>query len=111
MKRILTTGCAVLLALTVFAQDKKTETFKVYGNCHMCEERIETSLKKKDGILKKEWDIETKMLTVSYDPAKTDLNTIKHKVAEAGYDSDDVRATDEAYNKLHGCCQYVRPTK
>jgi copper chaperone CopZ len=74
----------------------------------MCQERIEGALKKKDGITRKSWDRESKMMTVSYDPSKISLTQIKQKIAEVGYDTDGVKATDEAYDKLHGCCRYER---
>lgn len=88
---------------------KKTDTFKVYGNCGMCKETIEGSLKKKDGVEKKEWNVKTKMMTVTYDPAKISLEQIKQKIAGSGYDTDGSTAKDETYNKLHDCCKYERP--
>ena len=39
----------------------------------MCKENIESFLKKKDGILKKDWNKDTKILTVTYDAAKINL--------------------------------------
>jgi copper chaperone CopZ len=77
----------------------------------MCQETIEGALKKKDGVAKRSWSPETKMLTVTYDPAKISLVQIKQKIADAGYDSDDIHATDKAYNNLHKCCQYDRAKK
>jgi len=89
--------------------DATTTTFKVYGVCGMCKRTIESALADFDGISTANWDLGSKMLTVSYDGKTTNLNAIKAKVAEAGYDSDTHRATDEAYNALHACCQYERP--
>ena len=93
------------------AAEKKTETFIVYGNCDMCKDNIEGVLKKKEGVLKKDWSTKTKMLTVTYDPAKTTLTQIKQKIADAGYDTDEIRAKDAVYNNLHKCCQYERAKK
>ncbi|MFI5221473.1 MAG: heavy-metal-associated domain-containing protein [Bacteroidia bacterium] len=86
----------------------KTESFKVYGNCEMCQDRIEGALKKKDGVLKRSWNDDTKILTVTYDPAKITLTQIKQKIADEGYDTDEIKAKDEAYGKLSKCCQYKR---
>ena len=91
------------------AATPKTETFKVYGNCDRCKSNIEGSLKKKDGILSKDWNQETKMLTVTYDSEKISLLQIKQKIADVGYDTDAVKAKAETYNKLAKCCQYERP--
>lgn len=91
--------------------DFKTDTFKVYGNCEMCKATIESSLKKKDGIIKKSWSPETKIMKVTYDPSKITLHEIKEKIAAVGYDTDEVKGNDEAYDKLHPCCQYERANK
>ena len=112
-KAIISLICAFAIGTDLFAQteNKKTETFKVYGNCNMCKGTIEGSLKKKDGVISKDWNTETKMIKVSYDPSKITLAQIKEKIANVGYDCDSVRAKDEAYNKLMKCCQYERQKK
>ena len=49
-KKVLSlTGLFLIGAITVFAQSK-TEKLKVYGNCGMCENRIETAAKSVDGV-------------------------------------------------------------
>ena len=85
------------------------ETFTVYGNCGMCERTIENSLKKVDGLKKADWDKDTDIMTVSFNPEVITLDAIKQKIADVGYDSDSHRAKDEVYNSLPGCCQYDRP--
>ncbi len=86
----------------------ETVTFKVYGNCEMCKKNIETALLKNTHIQKATWDVKTKMLTVVYDPHMISVDNIHKLVANSGYDTDTVKAPDEAYNKLNGCCQYKR---
>ncbi|MCT4583255.1 MAG: cation transporter [Flavobacteriales bacterium] len=83
--------------------------FKVYGNCGMCEKTIEGSLNGQDGIGNADWDRETKMITVSYNPEKMNEDKIKAKIAGVGYDTDSHRADKEVYSELPGCCQYERP--
>jgi periplasmic mercuric ion binding protein len=104
----LSLGCALLTHLA-FAQDSKTDTIKVYGNCGMCKTTIESSLKKKDGVLSKSWNKDTKILKVTYDPSKITVQKIGEKVAAVGYDNEYATAPDAAYNNLHHCCQYDRP--
>lgn len=87
----------------------QNETFKVYGACGMCKRRIEGALKEVEGLHKAEWDIETKMLTVSFDSRLITLDDIHKKVAAVGHDTDKFRAEDDVYAKLHGCCKYERP--
>ncbi|HFA49212.1 MAG TPA: copper chaperone [Bacteroidetes bacterium] len=81
----------------------------VYGNCGMCENRIETALAIVEGIHSTDWDVDNKVMTVKYDSDAISLDDIKKKVAAAGHDTDKFRAKDEVYNALPGCCQYDRP--
>lgn len=94
------------LTATVNAQDKK-ESFKVSGNCGMCKAKIEKAAKDA-GAKEAEWDVDTKMLTVSYKSSTTNAAKIQQKIAAVGYDNVGAKATTEAYNKLHGCCKYER---
>ena len=92
--------------------DKKgfaTTSFTVYGNCGMCERTIEGSLKGVKGISLADWDKETDIIQVKFQPNKISLDDIKQKIADVGYDSDKHRAKDDVYNNLPGCCQYERP--
>ena len=106
------TGIFLFIMCNVsFAQDNKTDTIHVYGNCGMCKATIEGSLKKKDGVISKNWNKDTKMLAVTYDQSKINIKKIGEKVAAAGYDNEYATASDEAYNNLHSCCHYERPKK
>ena len=87
-----------------------TTQFKVYGVCGMCKRTIENTLSKVAAVKYADWNLGNKMLTVSYDDTAISVDDIKAKIAEAGYDSDTHRATDEAYNNLHTCCKYERPS-
>lgn len=90
----------------VNAQSTST-TFKVWGNCGMCKKNIETAATA-SGASSASWDQKTKMMTVSFDKNTTSLQKIQTAIADAGYDNDGATASDAAYNKLHGCCQYDR---
>ena len=89
----------------------KTASIKVYGNCGMCERRIEGALSEVEGVRSSAWDSETQMLSVTYETKKVTLLQVQEKVASVGHDTDEVRAPDAVYEKLHGCCKYERPAK
>ncbi len=91
------------------AQSQKTETFDVSGNCGMCKSNIEKAAKSA-GASYASWDVDAKKLTVKY-AKNTSTAKIQQKIAAAGYDNAGAKASDEAYNKLHGCCQYERTLK
>lgn len=95
--------------MSVFAQSK-TEKIKVYGNCGMCENRIETAAKSVDGVTVADWDKDTKMLALTFDESKTNIHKVHTAVAKVGHDTDMHKAKDEVYNNLPGCCKYDRPT-
>ncbi len=104
---------SVLLSFTVCnAQIKnvKTETVKIYGNCDMCKTTIEKAgnLKK---IAKIDWNVDTKIATLTYDSNKTNQDAILKRIALSGYDSDKFLAPSDVYSKLPGCCQYDRVAK
>lgn len=85
----------------------KTETFKVYGNCGSCKARIEKAALQK-GVSKAEWNKDTKVLTVVYNPSQISSETILKKIALNGHDNEKFKADNKTYNALPGCCQYER---
>jgi hypothetical protein len=84
-----------------------TESIKVNGNCSLCKKHIESSALAA-GATVANWDKKTKFLQISYDPAVTNSAKIQTAIAAAGYDTQDFKASDEAYKKLDECCQYDR---
>jgi hypothetical protein len=73
----------------VSAQPVKDSTiiFKVSGACEMCKQRIEQTLKLK-GISSAVWDVDTKMLALSYNPQKISFSKIHKLIAGAGHDTE-----------------------
>ena len=100
----------VFVSITSFGFGQtKTENLKVAGECGTCKKKIETAAKKA-GATFATWNVDSKELTVKYNSTSTNTAKIQKAIAEAGYDTPDFKATDEAYNKLDGCCQYERTT-
>jgi copper chaperone CopZ len=92
---------------TVNHASTRTESFKVYGNCEMCKDRIEKAVKEK-GATSASWDTKTKMLTVTYDLSKTNKDKLSKKLASVGHDTEKYKAPDDIYDKLPVCCHYER---
>jgi mercuric ion binding protein len=101
----------LVLSLLFFSCQKgvptKTETFKVWGNCEKCKTTIETSCTV-DGVKEKNWNVDSKLMTVTFDTTVITLNAIQELIAKSGYDNEAFYANDYAYNKLESCCQYER---
>lgn len=93
-------------SMAVFAQTK-TDSFKVYGNCGMCKNRIQKAVKL-EGVSAAVWDVDTKAITVTYDTTTISGDDIQKKIASVGHDTDKYRADDKVYEKLPGCCLYDR---
>ncbi len=117
LKFILSFIIAFAIGVNMFAQthdhsqmnmsSAKTETFKVWGNCDMCKARIEKTAKI-EGVSKVDWNKETKVLTLIYNPSKVNSDDVQKKIAAAGHDTGKLKADDKAYNSLPGCCKYDR---
>jgi periplasmic mercuric ion binding protein len=113
MKAITLKTCITILFMTLLqaghavAQDTQTDTFKVWGNCSMCEKRIEEAAKGK-GVISADWDVDTKMLILKYDPAKTTPGVVRKRIAAVGHDTQEFKAKDSVYKGLHKCCRYDR---
>jgi len=113
VKIIIVAFMAIVLGANTFAQSNtsskvtstKTETLKVSGNCDMCKARIEKAAKL-EGVSKADWDKKSKILSVTYDPAKTTIDQVGKQVAAAGHDTEKMKADDKAYSSLPACCKY-----
>jgi periplasmic mercuric ion binding protein len=108
MKSLIFSVLLISIASLGFAQEK-SETLKVSGECGSCKKKIEAAAKKA-GATYATWNVDAKELTIKYNNTSTNSAKIQKAVAEAGYDTPGYKATDEAYNKLDGCCQYERTT-
>lgn len=95
-------------SLTAATTHYETTTFKVSGNCEMCKSRIESALKKNTGVQSASWDVKTKTVTIVYNPHTISVDQLHQLVADAGHDTDKIKATDAAYKALPGCCKYDR---
>ncbi len=110
MKKLMNVLVALMIigVTSVYAAEEKTAIFEVSGNCGMCEKTIEKAASTVEGVSKVDWDVKAKKITVVFDDSKTSLDAIHNAIANVGYDTDKVKAKDEVYNNLHGCCKYDR---
>jgi mercuric ion binding protein len=96
------------LSFLASAQTKTQLTAKINTptvQCDMCKERIETYLKRYDGVTSVNVNVKRKETTVKYLTDRTNIENIKTAIANAGYDADDVPANPDAYKDLPKCCK------
>lgn len=111
--KIITILFAFICSLTTMTgnaqakQSIKKETVKVWGNCEMCQSKIEKAAKAA-GATTAQWDVDSKILAVSFSPGKSSVNKIEKAIAAAGYDTEHEVTTETAFDKLPGCCKYER---
>jgi periplasmic mercuric ion binding protein len=105
---LLISGLLMLVSQGSFAQaDKKVEEIKIKSSavCNQCKDRIESGLAYEKGVKSSSVDVKTKVITVKYNPAKTNPDQIRKAISALGYDADNVPADKTAYAKLPACCK------
>lgn len=84
----------------------QTISFKVYGVCGDCKERIEAAAMDAKGVKKAEWDKQSDVL-VLVGSSKMDKMKVAKSISKAGYKSELAEADKKGYDKLPECCQYT----
>ena len=108
---LLTTLTSLVLLGNVFAttslRDDKDKEIKIKTSaiCGMCKARIERNLAFEKGVKESDLDVKTKIVTIKYNPAKTDVTKLKANISKTGYDAEEVPADEAGYNKLPSCCK------
>jgi periplasmic mercuric ion binding protein len=109
MKKILLLSLVVAGFATVsFAQTKaelKARIKTPNALCEACKVRIESQLRRTDGIVFVDVNYRRGETTVKYLTDRTDIEQIKTVIANLGYDADDVLANEESYKKLPKTCK------
>lgn len=91
-----------------FSQTKALETARIKtpnALCEACKNRIETYLKRYDGVTYINVNYRKGETQVKYLTDRTNIEEIKTAIANAGYDADDIPATEDAYNRLPKSCK------
>jgi periplasmic mercuric ion binding protein len=115
-KLIIAIMATVALALGAHAQqatDSLTYTkegyavakIKTSAVCDMCKETLEKAMAYEKGVKESNLDVDSKILTVKFDPKKTSLEKIRAVIVKTGYDADGIIADEKAYNNLDACCK------
>ncbi|MBI3140053.1 MAG: heavy-metal-associated domain-containing protein [Sphingobacteriales bacterium] len=109
MKKGLLTFIAFIgVVMVAQAQTKPviTATIKTpNAACALCKDRIETYLKRYDGVMEINVNYRKGETRVKYISDRTDIEQIKTAISNCGYDADDVPADAEAYNRLPKSCK------
>ena len=110
MKKIVLVVVFAFFGMNVNAQEqliknKKVEV-EVNGVCDMCKKRIEKAAYSVKGVKSAVWHAEDQDIHLIIDETKCTVLDVEKAIAKVGHDTKDIKATDEDYDKIHGCCLY-----
>ena len=89
-------------------QTQKIEITTINVNsliCVTCKKTVTEALNKVDGVQKVDVDVDKKIARISFFPAKTTLAILEKAITEAGYNANDKKRNEDAYNNLPECCK------
>lgn len=99
---------ASAFAFTGSAQTKPVLTAIIKtptAQCAQCKIRIETYLKRHDGVAEAVVNYRKGETRVKYLTDRINIEEIKTAIANCGYDADEIPATEDAYNRLPLSCK------
>jgi copper chaperone CopZ len=95
-------------SIVSFSQMKAQETAKIStpdALCEACKARIESYLKRIDGVVYINVNYRKGETTVKYLTARTNIEIIKTAIANVGYDADNITANEDSYKRLPKTCK------
>ncbi len=109
MKRFLLSLFTIcLFAIGASAQVKAVQTIKISTptvQCESCKNRIESYVKRYEGISMINVNVKKKETTVKYLTDRINEEEIKTAIANAGYDANEIAANPDSYKRLPQCCK------
>jgi len=78
---------------------------KTSAVCEMCKKTIEHDLSFEKGVKSVKLDLDSNIVTVGYNAAKTDEQKIRLALTKVGYDADSLKADPKAMQRLPECCR------
>ena len=108
MKAIKLTIFAIAFAFSASAQIKVSDkaVIKTPGvRSEICQQTVEFFLSKSEGITSVKVNIKNHTTTVTWLTDRTNIETIRTTIANAGFDADDVEAEEYAYKHLAKECK------
>ncbi|MCM1349031.1 MAG: heavy-metal-associated domain-containing protein [Firmicutes bacterium] len=104
MKRLFTLTFAIAMAITVMAAEKATAYFTVTPgmSCENCENKIKTNLRYEKGVKEISTSLADQIVTVTYDPAKTNTDKLVESFKKIGYTASTVTAPK---GNKHNCAK------
>jgi copper chaperone CopZ len=104
--KIIITGLIILVSTSVYGQKNlKTIEIQTSAQCEMCKDRIENALVYAKGIKNAVLNLDTKIVTVTFNIKKTSEDQIIKILTDLGYDAANQKGNQDAYKNLPNCCK------
>jgi copper chaperone CopZ len=90
--------------------DSQVQTTEITLNsivCNMCVTKVKKVLNSITGVIQSEVSFDQKKAFVLLNTSSTDVDKIENMITSAGYDANNKKADEEAYNNLPECCKKV----
>lgn len=73
--------------------------------CEMCQYTLEKDLTFEKGVKEALLNLDDKVMTIIYNPKKTDANVLRERITKIGYHADTLARDPIAYDNLPMCCK------
>lgn len=110
-----TLGTMVLMCISSLASLAQKEPVKVKDGfkieiqtsaiCEMCQYTLEKDLTFEKGVKEAMLNLDDKVMSVVFNPKKTDAQTIRKRITLVGYHADTLPRDSIAYENLPMCCK------
>jgi copper chaperone CopZ len=75
------------------------------ARCKTCEKTLNSALSKVEGIITADVDVHDKIVNIKYLSSVTSPGKIREAISKAGYDADEIKRNEQAYQNLPECCR------
>lgn len=105
LSRLLAVVFSALILYSCGTGSLKDESFYVRGNCNMCKDRLESGVKKLEGVTQAKYNVEDEMLKVTYDSIVTTRVIIEKQCAALGHGTKAYPMNEKNHEELPECCK------
>jgi len=78
---------------------------KTSAICEMCQYTLDRDLAFEKGVKEARLNLENKVMTITYNPKKTDPETLRKRITKVGYHADTLARDPQSYEGLPLCCK------
>ncbi|MEO9485083.1 MAG: heavy-metal-associated domain-containing protein [Ekhidna sp.] len=110
--RIVLSMIASMTMLLSIAQNEPIEVdggfkieIKTSAICEMCQYTLEKDLAFEKGVKEATLNLDDKVMSITYNPKKTDPETLRKRITKVGYHADTLARNLIAYDNLPMCCK------